>query len=509
MKSSRISIVMAALLAFSISFVFADEDAPKTGKVRLVIGDVDFQKKGAGSWKKLKVNGRVQEKDKIKTQMESTVSIAMPDGSVLAVGENSEVEFSELLMIDGSQVSSIDIKTGKIRFDVQKQRGSNSSFKFKTGTATASIRGTDGIVGVTKGGQAIGSLNSGAMDMEQDGKVVNVKPQQFVAMRKGKAPIVGEAKNAGDPAFMDKISEMVDDTTKSDAEILEAAKALDAEIEKGKEDLRSKYNCKFESLPAMVDTNAVTVTATCTAGLEVSLGGETIKSTGEPIKFEPSWEVAAYGDKKFLVTCSAEGKSFECARLATVYKKDRLVKLGRVDDKTCAMEFTTSGFEGNKGSLRVFADDSLLQLFNLAADTTASVKLVSGAHEYKFVPENSDANVGLIKQNISCFPATEVGIDFKGGTKETIRKKVSQGSAAYPEVVFSLKNVPNNDPAQIKSVEVKVDGKTYITQYAPSKEGIGYRATIRIARGKTTMATVVVTMQNGQVSSAVKSYEFK
>ena len=157
----------AVVLAFSVSSAVAA--APKSGKVRLVIGDVTFQKGGKAKWQPLRVDAKVKEKDRIKTAFESTASIAFPDGSIVAVAELSEVEFAQLLFADGSQVSMVDVKQGQVRFDAQKQK-EGSSFKFKTGTATCSIRGTDGIVGVTKNGQSVGSLNSGAMDMEQDGQ---------------------------------------------------------------------------------------------------------------------------------------------------------------------------------------------------------------------------------------------------------------------------------------------------------------------------------------------------
>ena len=143
-------VAAAILMAFTAPSVLAA--APKSGKVRLVIGDVTFQKGGSSKWQPLRVDAKVKEKDRIKTAFESTASIAFPDGSIVAVAELSEVEFSQLLFADGSQISNIEVKEGQIRFDAQKQKP-GSSFKFKTGTATCSIRGTDGIVGKTKNGR--------------------------------------------------------------------------------------------------------------------------------------------------------------------------------------------------------------------------------------------------------------------------------------------------------------------------------------------------------------------
>lgn len=499
--------ILAILLALLVPASMAA--APKSGKVRLVIGDVKYQKQGKSKWTPLRVDGKVQEKDIIKTETESTVSIAFPDGSVVAVAERSEVEFSQLLYNDGSQISTIDIKEGQLRFDVQKQKGDKSSFTFKTGTATCSIRGTDGVVGVTKDGQVIGSLNSGAMDMEQNGKVVNVKPKQFVVLRKNKPPVVGEAANAGDMEFMKQVAKVVEDTTKSDAEIVSTAKQIDKKIDVSKEGLKDDFSCRFDGWPAVSDTNAVVFTALCTPGMTVTIGAETLKSTGEKLTFSPDWAKNSFGDKKFVVTCTAGNKTFECGRLSTTYKIDRIPSFGAVDEKKCTAEVKTKGFDENKGALKVLVGDSLLQQLTLDRDTTFKFNTLPGNRSYTLDAENMDANVGKATATINCLLPASVSIEIKGDANEVVKKKVSQGAFMYPVLEFTVNNVPGNDPAQIKSVMVKSDDKTYETKFAPSKTGIAYRSTLRLPRGKTSFVDIIVTMKNGDVITAKKSYEIK
>lgn len=495
------------LLAFTAPLTFAA--APKSGKVRLVIGDVTFQKGGKNKWQPLRVDAKVKEKDRIKTAFESTASIAFPDGSIVAVAELSEVEFAQLLFADGSQISMVDVKQGQVRFDAQKQK-EGSSFKFKTGTATCSIRGTDGIVGVTKGGQSIGSLNSGAMDMEQDGQKVSIGANQFVAFRKGKAPVVGEAKNAGDPEFMKQVAEVVDDSTKSDADIVATAKALDEKIEANKADLRAKYSCKFDPLPAVIDTNGIKIGATCTAGMDVTIGAETLKSNGEKLTFAPTWEKGAFGDKKFVVMCTAEKKMFECGRLFTAYKVEHDVGFGQNNEGNCTVAFFTHGYEENKGSLKLFVGDSLMKQLTLNVDTNGVFNLLPGTNTYKLIAESGDVQeVNAVSRTLKCYPATEVAIEFKGGNHEKIRRKVSQGAAVYPDVDFTVRNVMNNDPAQLKSVTVRVGGKVVPTKMIPSDTGLGYRAKLRVDRGKEVIVFVEVTMKNGAVVTAEKKYELR
>ena len=103
----------------------------------------------------------------------------------------------------------------------------------------------------------------------------------------------------------------------------------------------------------------------------------------------------------------------------------------------------------------------------------------------------------------------DVSVEFKGGSTEVLRKKLSQGAFAYPDLEFVLLNVLNNDPALIKSVVVKVDNKTVPTQMVPAQSGLGYKAKLRLSHGKSATALVIVTMKNGQVVTAEKTYELR
>lgn len=502
MSISRSStIVLAMLVAFGTTSFAAKTSS---GKVRSVIGDVTRQKSNDDSWTPLRVGAKVQGKDKIKTLVESLATIALPDGSTISVEENSEVEFSTLVSENGVQASLTEIKSGKIRFDVQKQQSAQSKFMFKTGTATAAIRGTDGTIGVTKGGGTIGALNNGAMDMEENGQKVQVQAKQFVAFRKGKAPVVGEAQNAGDPSFVEQLSAAVDDTTKSDADIVAAAKTLDAQIQKEKEDLKSKYKCEFKAVPEVVDTNTISIEGKCSAGMKVSLGAETIESDGNAITFTPTWAAGALGDKKFIINCTVGKQSFECGKITTKYQKVQSAAFGAVNQQECSVAYTTHGFEDNKGAVKFLVDGKLAQEIVLDKDSSGTIKFDTGTHSYTLSVDGS----APVTKEFKCFPVTEVAIDILNGSSEKIVKKVSQGAFTYPELKFVIKNVLNNDPAQIKSVIVKIGDQKFDTKFIPAKDGIGYSSKVKIGRGKS-VAEVLVTMQSGKIIRATKSYEFR
>ena len=494
-----------AIMAVTLSFA-----APQSAKVRSVLGDVSLKKKGQGDWSSLRVGAKVQDKDLIQTDMESNVLIAMPEGSTISIEENALVEFTQVLFIKDSQNSEVNIKKGLLRFNAQKQTGKKSQFKFKTGTMTASIRGTDGTVGMTEGGQSFGALNTGEMVMEENGQEVSVKAKQYIAFRKGKKPVVVEAKNAGDPDFAKKIGSVVDDSTKSDDDIKSQAKDIDAKIEKRNQELKSKFECKFESVPAVVKVDSVEIFATCTPGMQVSVGSERYESDGKRMRFVPRWSRGAIGAKRFDAVCTVEGKTFDCGSVSFKYRLDRTVKVIKSDVGKCEALYTTSGYTDNEGKLSIYSGDSLLKSLVLERDNpAASLKLLPGTHKYRFVPENVPEFDGVIERELKCYPKTGVRISVRGGAKETLKKKVSQGSVMYPEIQFDVENVVGNDPAAIKSVDVVVAGKTFETKYIPSEVGIGYSATVQIPRGKMTTVKIKVNMLSGETVLATKVYEFR
>ena len=484
--------------------------APQSAKVRSVLGDVSFKKKGQGDWASLRVGAKVQDKDLIQTDVESGVLISMPEGSTISIEENALVEFTQVMFIKDSQISEVNIKKGLLRFNAQKQTGKKSQFKFKTGTMTASIRGTDGTVGMSDGGQPFGALNTGEMVMEQNGQEVSVKAKQFVAFRKDKPPVVVEAKNAGDPDFAKTIAMAVDDPTKSDADIQSQAKQLDAKIEKRNEDLRSKFQCRFDPIPALVSTDSVEIFATCTAGMQVSIGSERFVSDGKRLRFVPSWSRGALGAKRFDALCTVEHTTFLCGSVSFEYRVDRTVKLIKSDVNKCEAMYATAGYTDNEGKLSIYAGDSLMKQLTMETDNlAANLKLIPGTMIYKFVPENVPEFDGSIQRELKCYPRTGVHVSVRGGAKETFKKKVSQGAATYPELVFDVEKVINNDPAQIKSVDVVLNGKAYETKYVPSETGIGYSAKVQIPRGKMSTVKIKVNMHSGETVLATKVYEFR
>lgn len=314
--SSRFKFIAVALM-LAVPFSYAAKNT--SGKVRSVIGEVTTQKKSEGNWVPLRVGAKVKEKDLIRTLVESQAIVALPDGSTISVEENSLVEFSQLLSEDGVQTAMTDIKSGKVRFDVQKQASKESSFKFKTGTATAAIRGTDGIIGSTSKGIIVASLRNGRLEITVKGQKTELEGGQTV-FSKDTSFVIMDLASSGDLNFLNEIDAMLSDTTIALDKLKEAIQAKDDEFRAKQTAAKDSIKCTFEALPDTIYVPNVTVRGTCPTGVSVELSGERIESTGEMVQFSPNWAPSAVGEKKFPVVCYSGKVSFGCADLKTYYK---------------------------------------------------------------------------------------------------------------------------------------------------------------------------------------------
>ena len=314
--SSRFKFIAVALM-LAVPFSYAAKNT--SGKVRSVIGDVTTQKKSEGNWVPLRVGAKVKEKDVIRTLVESQAIVALPDGSTISVEENSLVEFSQLVSEDGVQTAMTDIKSGKIRFDVQKQASKESSFKFKTGTATAAIRGTDGVIGKTSGGAVIASLRNGRLEITVKGQKTELEGGQTV-FSKDTSFVILDLASSGDLSFLNEIDALLSDTTLTLDMLKETIQAKDNEYRAKQTAARDSIKCSFEALPDTIYTTSATIKGTCPAGVAVEVSGERIESTGDVVQFTPNWAPSAIGEKKFPVVCYTGKVSFGCADLKTYYK---------------------------------------------------------------------------------------------------------------------------------------------------------------------------------------------
>lgn len=314
-KTAYFTIFLALLLAVPVS-----ASKMTTGKVRSVLGDVTRQKAHKDNWTALRVGAKVEESDKIKTASESQAIINLPDGSTISVEENAMVVFSELIAMNNSQRLTAEVIYGKVRFDVQKQNSEESSFKFRTGTAAAAIRGTAGVIGQTSRKKPIAALSEGKLEITIGSKTTSINGGE-TAIPDGDSIVVLQLSSSGNLDFLNKIDSLLSDSTKTLNDLKQEIAVMDSiYVAKQKASVDS-LDCSFEAIPDTVNTSYLTIKGNCKPGIFVQIGAERIEVSDEPFQFTPSWNSDTYGPKKFPVSCFVGKVSLPCGYITTNYTK--------------------------------------------------------------------------------------------------------------------------------------------------------------------------------------------
>lgn len=305
---------------FSLIFLLAAslcQAAPAAGKVRSALGEVSRQKKNQSSWSPLRVGSKVYQSDKVKTGQESELVLGLPDGSIITIEEQSEIALAELFEENGAYKTNIDIKSGRVSFSAQKQEKKTASFSFKTGTAVAAIRGTEGVISSSP---FFAGLKNGKLEVQDSKTKKNVQIGAGQTTIVGDSLVVLELESSGDPNFAKRLTEILKDTTQNFNELVNKLKSADQTFQEELKEAKNKINCSLESLPDTTNDASVIAKGKCSTGITATLHGEEIsfKNDGS-FEMEIQLDSAGSGLKKFKMQCKTDSLNVDCGTFETYY----------------------------------------------------------------------------------------------------------------------------------------------------------------------------------------------
>lgn len=328
MSFSRSFRLIVPLLSILVGVSFAAKS--QSGRVHYAVGEVFLHRSGNvqvikssdPEKNRLKKAKTVKKGDDIETLLESEVIIALPDGSSFNVQENTVVAITELSFEDGENNFITEVKRGSMKFDVQKQAKTKNKIKFKTGIATAAIRGTDGFIGKTAKCE-IASLSTGNLDFEisTTKKTYAITGGQTIFYCKD-AAIVVDLESSGNGELFRELNAVLTDTTLSADAIRKAAEKADKKISEKQKELRAKINCHIDPLPDIVYSAKQTISATCSEGTYIRIFDEPQRSNGKALLLPVEWDPSTIGQKKVPFTCFYEGdptNTMQCGLLTTYF----------------------------------------------------------------------------------------------------------------------------------------------------------------------------------------------
>lgn len=424
------------------------EDALLKAKVRSVVGTVEREK--SDSWTQLRVGKTVVENDHVRTAVESELIVNMTDGSALRVPESSNVTFRAELQDNVKKLIFLDIHSGKVHFDVQKQQ--QAEIYFKTGTATMAIRGTAGFVGEVQG-KMVASLKEGKVEVTTPkGKSTTIVKNQTVLVDDQGDSKVLKLESSGTDALasaIDSIAKAEDGGAALNTEILEKSmNTFDKSYGERQRNFEKNLQFKAVGIPDSLYVPNVMLQARITPGTIVTVWGErdTVPESGIYQK-TLTWGDSAYCTKRFLVGCSDGDVELPCYMWVTEYVP--MPALGEAEpaaDTTAAKP----------------AEET-------AANLKLSVKIGGGRNERVHLD----------------LPATELNTNLK----------------------FNLAGITAADLAQLKSLVVLRNGKPFKTFDANDLTSLAYEVPVSIERNKIANFEVVATLKNGKNFRAKKTYE--
>ena len=523
-------LAVVPLMAFS---------APSVGTAFMPVKDVDRWKAKQSKWTHLGDGAKVYQSDKVRTGAESEVTIRLQDGSSLRIGEKTIVEMESLFEPndEGGFETKIDVEKGFLNFAVHKLKNKKSKFIFKTGTATASIRGTEGYIGGE--GVFFAGLKTGRLEIKPNGS------DQPVSIVAGETTfgvdtlVVLKLASSGEARFAKRLLQIISDKSKS-------MKALKAELEKADTEFQAQLKEEAKQAESTVPENGFIVSTTspveiCEDGLVVDgsyrtsdeaatlvlkVGNSYTSSNliraadGQAHSFS---EKVVVNDDNGLWTADKATLEFKGAGVTSTKSIDLMVNKACVDVNTkapvasivsydslrCIANVMVSEIQNDAGVLVMEADGSKMGEETVTKNSQKRLKLQKGRHEYVVRVEDLASNKAEITKTMGCYPNKRFPVEVLGPAKEVL--KVPPPPQDIPDRItqtlqFRIR-IPENDPDFLYKVTVRQNGKVILQESLSQIHNLDYQIPVSLTRGARNHFDIEVVHKSGYISKAKKDYE--
>ena len=529
MKASPFCLFPVLFLIPSLAF-----SAPVAGKVRAALGECERQKAKQVKWSPLVVGASIFQTDRLRTGAESEIIFGLPDGSTVSIAENAEVEIERLLEPDGkgSFDTRLNVEDGFVKFAIKKQK-KQSKFRFKTGTHTASIRGTEGFVG--GGENFFASLSTGKLEVQagEEGPASAIGAGETIF---GKDSLVTlKLASSGNPKFANRLLQIMK-SGKSLDEIVKDVKAADVSVQE-----EIKKNA-VESLPENGFTlETGDVVEVCDGGLVVSGNYRTsdpnaklVVKMGKSYVSENLVAVADGAQHAFVhnvpvndvnglwtetvaVVQFTSGKIRDSKNIAVnvnaacpgVNQIAPQLQLVSYDSVACRAQVSVGGMQGDAGALSMAVDGTPASEVAVTKNMQQAFKLTSGVHEYEFAAKDQAGKEAVVKKMMGCFPVQRFNVDVFGGSREKLLvppPPMGIQDRIAKTLQFKIRS-PENDPQFLYRVTVKQNGKVILQETLSQIQTLDYEVPVELVRDGRNKFDIEVIHKSGFKVKANKQFE--
>lgn len=536
--SSKMFLRTMMLLAVIPAMAFS---APAVGKVRMTLGEVDRWKAKQNEWNAIKPGVKIYQSDKVRTGVESEVVFGLPDGSSIMIGEKTIVEMENLFEPndEGGFETKINVEKGFLNFAVHKLKNKKSKFIFKTGTATASIRGTEGYIGGE--GVFFAGLKTGKLEITPKGSARSVSIVAGETTFGTDSLVVVKLASSGEARFAKRLTKILSDKSKS-------ARVLQEELLKADKAFQEELKAEAEKAASMVPENGFIVNTNspvevCDDGLMIDGSYRTsdeaaslvlkvgngytsdnlIRSAdGQPHSFS---ETVVINDENGLWTADKAVLEFKGAGTTSsktidlqvnkacteVNTKSPFASIVSYDSLRCVANVSVVEMQNDAAVLSFEADGSKVSEESLTKNSQKRLKLQKGRHEYVVRVEDQASNKSEVTKTMGCYPNKRFPIDVLGGLKEVL--KVPPPPKDIPDrltqtLQFRIR-IPENNPEFLHKVTVRQNGKVILQESLSQIHNLDYQIPVTLSRGAKNHFDIEVVHKSGYVSRAKKDYEVR
>jgi hypothetical protein len=152
------ALVLAACLVASI-LPHVTQAAGGSKQLQRVKGTVGYASDpDASDFKTVFAKFDLPDDDFAVTHAQSAAVLALPDSSLISLGENTNVKVSAFDSASASPGATITVNNGSLRFDIRRPEGGHANYHFQTATSQVAVRGTVGLLSFINGVTTVGCV---------------------------------------------------------------------------------------------------------------------------------------------------------------------------------------------------------------------------------------------------------------------------------------------------------------------------------------------------------------
>jgi hypothetical protein len=183
MRTIAMVVLATALVTALLPHATRAADAGK--QLQRVRGTIGYQTAAASNdFKTIFGKFDLPDDDFAVTRAQSAAVVAMPDSSLISLGENTTVQVGAFDNASASPGSTITVNGGTLRFDIRRPAGGAANYHFLTPTSQIAVRGTVGLLAFSNGVTTVGCVVCAAdsVTLTAAGQTVTLVTGQFVTV---------------------------------------------------------------------------------------------------------------------------------------------------------------------------------------------------------------------------------------------------------------------------------------------------------------------------------------